>query len=248
MAFRVSFAGMITQTLFDVLPCSVAAMHAKGWPDHLIARKLKITILDVRRDRKRLGLRPSPPGSRLTESEVAAELDKWAAFIWKTAMGWHRVCPDVDMEDLHSEAIVGCLRAADNFDPRRNLRFATYAAHWMRNHLQRYVQRELTGGMVTSNRYRITRIPRMVLPDDCGLDAQLPAREEPETNDVPDEWWDALTAGLTAREAEAVLWRWRDNVPVGDIARRLWIRRAGAVALLDGAVAWMKRQGRDVPQ
>ncbi len=234
-------------TLFDTLPDSVSALHAKGWPDHLIARKLRTTPAEVRRDRRRMGLRPRPAASRLTECQLADELERWAAFIWETALKWHRAYPEVDADDLHSEAIMGCLRAADHYDPRRGLKFATYAAHWMRNHLQRHVRKELSGGMVTPDRDRIARIPRTVLPDDCGLDAQIAAREEPD-GDVPGEWWDALTAGLTKMEADAVRFRWRDGLDTAEVAVRLGVSARGGRVILERAVEWLRHQGRDLPQ
>ncbi|MBN2359166.1 MAG: sigma-70 family RNA polymerase sigma factor [Deltaproteobacteria bacterium] len=42
-------------------------------------------------------------------------------------------------EDLVQEGGLALMRAAQTFEPERNLRFATYAAYWIRSHMQRYL-------------------------------------------------------------------------------------------------------------
>jgi RNA polymerase sigma-32 factor len=50
--------------------------------------------------------------------------------------------------DLFSEGTLGLLRAADNFDPDRSVRFATYADYWVRSRVVRYTLRtwSIVGG------------------------------------------------------------------------------------------------------
>ena len=42
-------------------------------------------------------------------------------------------------EDLVQEGGLALMRAAQTFEPERNIRFATYAAYWIRSHMQRYL-------------------------------------------------------------------------------------------------------------
>ncbi len=44
-----------------------------------------------------------------------------------------------NFEDLVQEGNLALMRAAHTFEPERNIRFATYAAFWIRSHMQRYL-------------------------------------------------------------------------------------------------------------
>lgn len=44
-----------------------------------------------------------------------------------------------NFEDLVQEGSLALMRAAQTFEPGRNVRFATYAAYWIRSHMQRYL-------------------------------------------------------------------------------------------------------------
>jgi len=44
-----------------------------------------------------------------------------------------------NFEDLVQEGSLALMRAAQTFEPERNIRFATYAAYWIRSHMQRYL-------------------------------------------------------------------------------------------------------------
>lgn len=56
----------------------------------------------------------------------------------------------IALADLVGEGNLGLLAALRNFDPRRKLRFLTYAAYWVRAYLLLYVQRQWS--MVTVGR------------------------------------------------------------------------------------------------
>lgn len=44
-----------------------------------------------------------------------------------------------NFDDLVQEGNMALMRAAQTFEPERNIRFATYAAYWIRSHMQRYL-------------------------------------------------------------------------------------------------------------
>lgn len=44
-----------------------------------------------------------------------------------------------NFEDLVQEGSLALIRAAETFEPDRKVRFATYAAYWIRSHMQRYL-------------------------------------------------------------------------------------------------------------
>jgi RNA polymerase sigma factor (sigma-70 family) len=232
---------MTHSTLLDMLPDSVGNLHRKGWPDHRIASRLKVGIAWVRAERKRLGIKAHPPESRLTEFKVWDELLQWERFIWRYAAGWVKRYPELDIEDVRSEAIAGALRAGERFDPRKGYVFTTYAVAWMRNQVQRYVERELCFGLSGSGeRGRIKRMPVFQFADG----------ERDEANELPDStsvsytaaWWTDMLAGLTETEQSCVVLRFKDDVSVAEIGRKLGMSSAAVSRILDEAIAWMRRR------
>jgi RNA polymerase sigma factor (sigma-70 family) len=234
--------------LLDLLADSVVNLHKRGMPDHVIARKQKADIRFVRKERRRLGLEAHPAASRLTDEEIVTELNRWSAFIWQYAQNWGRSYPELNLEDLHSEALCGCMKAVEKFDPRRGLVFTTYAANWMRNYLQNYVQRELAGGVKLASNSRITRIPRQGIPDDATFDEMFAASEEVDTHreEATSDFWDELTAGLTATEKTILSLRYREGKTNAEIAKSLGITGRQVKVVLTESVGWLRRQGRDV--
>jgi RNA polymerase sigma factor (sigma-70 family) len=55
--------------------------------------------------------------------------------------GWDR--PSLD--EVIQEGVIGLARAVDGFEPKRNLRFSTYATFWVTNSVRRCFQAALTG-------------------------------------------------------------------------------------------------------
>lgn len=45
----------------------------------------------------------------------------------------------IDLADLHAEGMLGLMRAAEDFDPRRGLQFSTYATWWVVSHVTRAI-------------------------------------------------------------------------------------------------------------
>lgn len=67
--------------------------------------------------------------NRLVESHLGLVKRMAAAFARRGA----------NFEDLVQEGSLALMRAAETFEPNRNVRFATYAAYWIRSHMQRYL-------------------------------------------------------------------------------------------------------------
>ncbi len=79
----------------------------------------------------------------------------------------------VPMADLIQEGMIGVLQAIRRFDPARNIRLCTYAAWWIRAHMQAYVVRSwslVRFGTSTNHRALFFRLRRMVgeLKDGAG--------------------------------------------------------------------------------
>lgn len=57
---------------------------------------------------------------------------------------WSRnhVCQH-DLDDILQEARVGMLMATRTYDPSRPTRFITFASHWIRNHIQRFIVHDM---------------------------------------------------------------------------------------------------------
>ena len=80
--------------------------------------------------------------------EAQSSLREAEALRWTLAMSGARIAAGearklagafLDIEDLIQEGFVGLWRAAKRFDPRRKLRFSTYARWWVRAQLTRAV-------------------------------------------------------------------------------------------------------------
>jgi RNA polymerase primary sigma factor len=55
-------------------------------------------------------------------------------------------CNSFEREDVIQEGLLGLMRALDGFDPERGCRFATYATYWIRQAIQRAIDR--TGRLI----------------------------------------------------------------------------------------------------
>lgn len=233
----------------------VLKLYERKWPDHRIAARLKLSEREVIYQRRQMGIECGhPPESRLTEEQVSDELEKWSRFIWKYAKGWVRKYPKLREDDVHSEAVIGAIRAGERFDPRRlnkktnqPLKFTTYAVHWMRNQVQRYAQRELCFGLRVADRGRIKRLKVSQWPENesGGIDDFHPdGREPPRLDPVlsQDELLDRLTDGLTETERRAVVLRFKDGLSVAHVSWWLGMLPDEADRLLASATLWMKRK------
>lgn len=232
-------------TLLDTLPDSVAGLHRKGWPDHLIASRLRMPIPWVRRERKRLRLPAHPAASRLTPEQLAAAIIQWDRYIWQYAKRWVRRYPHLDLDDVRSEAIAGCLRAGERFDPRRGLAFPTYAEAWMRNQIQRYAEREADRGFRGRVRGKIgTLMPLARVPDDSSLEEMLADHRDAARPPEPmEDLWARLTDGLTDQERQIADMRFRQNLTLREIAARLHLRPHIVNGHVVRSLEWMRKRG-----
>lgn len=94
-----------------------------------------------------------------------------------------------NFEDLVQEGSLALMRAAQTFEPSRNVRFATYAAYWIRSHMQRYLASlrsqqyaapasvAYSGGQSrgSAERRRLVRTASLDAP--LGTDSDLPLKD-----------------------------------------------------------------------
>lgn len=67
-------------------------------------------------------------------------------FLIKLINSFSKVHPELEKEDLYSEANIGLIRAAELFDPEKEVRFVWYAKFWVMQALFRY-EEENTGSL-----------------------------------------------------------------------------------------------------
>lgn len=206
----------------------VLSLHARGLPVHRIMSRAETTEQETRDILRKNGLTPHPDDSRLTESQLAAELEKWSAWIWSRVHQWARAYPEIEEGDIHSEAIVGCLIAGEKFDPRTGHKFATYADPWIRQRLQRYVCRmgmRGFGGTTESHGKKLAWV-RVASVDQLGDSTDRPSwePEDPLTPDRArelsrgDSWWKEQLAGLDNRSRHLVYLHYHDGLTYDQIA------------------------------
>jgi len=106
--------------------------------------------------------RHSDPELKAAWREAKAAWDKAESYRWELAMSGRRIAhgearklknTNVDQADLTQEGYVGLLRAAQRFDPDRDIRFGTYARWWVRAQMTRAIDQHgrmvrLPGGAV----------------------------------------------------------------------------------------------------
>jgi len=71
-------------------------------------------------------------------------VDRYQGLVAHIASHYH--CPGFEREDLLQEGVLGLLRALESFDPCRGCGFSTYATFWIRQGIQRSIDR--TGRLI----------------------------------------------------------------------------------------------------
>lgn len=77
--------------------------------------------------------------------------------IYKIA-GKYSNCP-IDIEDICQEGVFGLMTAIEKFDTSSNARFSTYAYHWIRHTMNRYIE----------NNGRTIRMPSRLIEEYCKI-------------------------------------------------------------------------------
>ncbi len=84
----------------------------------------------------------------------------------KHARKFHGKFPQLDLEDLISEANLGLILAIERFEPSYGYRFSTYAQHWMYQRLYKYRQINSSVVSVPSNHFHTyKKVQAMTLND-----------------------------------------------------------------------------------
>ncbi len=113
----------------------------------------------------------------------------------------------IPMEDLQAEGAVGLLEAASRFDPRRGVKFMSYATWWIRKRIRDIVMRQIS--LVRLPRYRLERL-RRVRTAERALAAASGAR--PTIEEI------AKQAGIASEEVSSLLGFSRREVSLDDLS------------------------------
>lgn len=79
-------------------------------------------------------LKSDPYDTKVREKIITANL----RFAYKTAIGYGKNCAAIGIEDRISEAIFGLIIALDRFEINREIKFISYAVHWIRQRIQKH--------------------------------------------------------------------------------------------------------------
>lgn len=91
-------------------------------------------------------------------------------------------CKGADLEEMMQEAFVGLLQAAKRFDPSREIRFATYAEHWIRASLFDAI---ITSDLIKGPRTRDGKSERLRgVIRGVAISIETPIREEGDTGNL----------------------------------------------------------------
>ena len=156
---------------------------------------------------------------------VVETVDPW---IWRGAYRL-RVAAQIvglSVEDIVQEGRLGALRSAQDFDPRRNAKFLTYAFYWIRH---RMLEALGTGDVSISRRKREALLKTSEMPRLFSLDRPLPGWDQDLGTTLPadpEPDMDPILGSTKARIRAAIM-------ALGDKDRELIIRRYWCGETLD---------------
>ncbi len=125
------------------MPTTLAGEAVPGFA-HFLAEIARVPLLNAAEERE-LARRVERGDLAAKERMIEANL----RLVVHIAKGFRREEHGLTLEDLVQEGTVGLVRAVEKFDPRRELRFSTYATVWIRQAIARAV----------SNKGRVIRLP-----------------------------------------------------------------------------------------
>lgn len=110
--------------------------HKKITSLSLLQRTLQKSQTISKEEEKSLfeALKSDPSNAKVREKIITANL----RFAYKTAIGYSRNCAAIGLEDRISEAIFGLIIALEKFEIDRELKFISYAVHWIRQRILKY--------------------------------------------------------------------------------------------------------------
>lgn len=183
----------------------------------------------------------------LTAAELAVELKRWNALIWRTAKQLARRFPGVDVDDIAGEVGLAWVEAGRRFDPARGVMFNSYAnkrGYWQgKKFCLREKFRDLAGvdhdGHTAFPRYAALCYDR---EDGRGVRGDLlPDRRPASPEWSSPTWWEEVLAGLPPDEAKALELFYRHEVSVVNIAARMGKDRDRVRELIGRGLARLRK-------
>jgi len=128
--------------------------------------------------------------------------------------------PDIDFDDLVQIGFFGLLKAIDKFDPKKGVKFSTYAIHWIRQAMTRALEGRqdwisLDEPVVTTDEG--DTFTRADLIEDWTFDPV----EEAEKGDLKARLWPALKQYLNEEEYNLLVLRFVYDLEFNEIARHM---------------------------
>jgi RNA polymerase primary sigma factor len=115
------------------MPTTVAHEAVPGFA-HFLAEIARVPLLNAAEEREL--------ARRVQRGDLAAKdrmIEANLRLVVHLAKGFRREEHGLALEDLVQEGTVGLVRAVEKFDPRRELRFSTYATVWIRQSIARSI-------------------------------------------------------------------------------------------------------------
>ena len=158
------------------------------------------------------------------------------------------------MDDLVSEGNLGLMKAAAKFDARRGLRFANFAAAYVRQSIEKAVKKESSEQRVETRRSGETRSVDAPLGSKTGvsllsvlIDGNVPMTDERVYNSAMEKAVEYALRSLNERErtvVDAYFGIGQDNLTMAEIAADMNLKRERVRQIRDRAVRRLKKAYR----